>query len=340
MFGGEVRDPEWRRTGNNRMSERLDSIELFVTAVDAGSFAQAADRLRLTRSAVAKSIGRLERRLGARLFHRTTRTQSLTEEGRAYYERCVSALSELDEAEAALAARRREPTGRLRVSAPVLFGRHCITPVLLQLAQRHPALQIEMSFSDRVVDLIEERFDIAVRVGSLQNSSSLTARRLGSQSMAICAAPSYLSKYGFPKTVHEIGARDCIVYSQGGRCSPWRVRDEQQIRQVSANGRLAFDDLQAIADAAVAGAGYAWLPCWLLAPHVRNRELVLVMDSDRVLATDIHAVWPTTRHLPTKTRVAIDALVESVPAMLGYSGPERKLPIVRTLDHLVSSATP
>ena len=320
------------------MSERLDSIELFVSAVEAGSFAQAADRLRLTRSAVAKSIGRLERRLGARLFQRTTRTQSLTEEGRDYYERCVRALSELDEAEAALAARRREPTGRLRVSAPVLFGRHCITPVLLQLTQRHPALQIEMSFSDRVVDLIEERFDIAVRVGALQNSSSLSTRRLGSQSMAICAAPSYLSRYGFPKTLQEIGARDCVVYSQAGRCLPWRVRDGKQIRELRANSRLAFDDLQAIADAAVAGAGYAWLPCWLLASHVRNGELALVMDSERVLATDIHAVWPTTRHMATKTRVAIDALVKSVPAMLGHPEPDPELPIIRPLDHAAAGA--
>lgn len=304
------------------MSERLDNIELFVTAVEAGSFAQAAERLRLTRSAVAKSIGRLERRLGTRLFHRTTRTQSLTEEGQAYYERCVRALSELDEAEAALAARRSEPSGRLRVSVPVLFGRHCIAPVLLRLANRYPALQIEMSFSDRVVDLVEENYDLAVRVGALQDCSSLMSRRLGKQSMAICAAPSYLARHGFPGTLSEIGARDCIVYSQDGRSAPWRVRDGRDIRELRASSRIAFDDLQAIADAAAVGAGFAWLPCWLVAPHVRDGELTVVMDSDLVLGTNIHAVWPATRHLPMKTRVAIDALVAHVPGMLAY--PERE----------------
>jgi DNA-binding transcriptional LysR family regulator len=309
------------------MSERFDNIESFIAAVEAGSFAQAAERLRLTRSAVAKSIGRLEQRLGVRLFQRTTRTQSLTEEGRAYYERCVRALSELDEAEASIAARRSEPSGRLRVSVPVLFGRHCIAPVLLRLAHQHPSLSVEVSFSDRVVDLVDGGYDLAVRVGALQDSSSLMSRRLGKQSMAICAAPSYLERNGFPSSLDEIGARDCIAYSQGGHCSAWRVRDGHEIRELRPDSRIMFDDLQAIADAAVVGGGFAWLPCWLLAPHIRRGELVLVMDSERVLGTDIHAVWPATRHMPGKTRAAIDALAMHVPGMLAYPEPEAEADI-------------
>jgi DNA-binding transcriptional LysR family regulator len=301
------------------MRERLSGIVAFVQAVETGSFAQAAERMQLTRSAVGKSIARLEERLGVRLFHRTTRRQSLTEDGQAYYERCVRVLAELDAAEAALETGRREPSGRLRVSVPVLFGRHCVVPVLLGLAGKYPGLAVDVSFSDRVVDLIEEGFDLAVRIGTLPDSGSLAARRLGSQRMAISASPSYLAKHGHPQSVEDLQGHTGIVYGRAGQTAPWPVRDASGIiREPRIKSRLRFDDLQAIAGAAVSGAGLAWLPCWLSAPHVRAGELILVMDSQRVLATDIHAVWPQARHLPSKVRAAIDALAAEIPAMIGY----------------------
>jgi DNA-binding transcriptional LysR family regulator len=306
------------------MRERLNGIVAFVQSVETGSFAQAAERMQLTRSAVGKSVARLEEQLGVRLFHRTTRRQSLTEDGQAYYERCVRVLAELDAAEAAFDTGRREPTGRLRVSVPVVFGRHCVAPVLLRLARKYPGLAVEVSFSDRVVDLMEEGFDLAVRIGTLPDSGSLAARRLGSQRMAICAAPSYLAEHGHPRDVEDFNGHTGIVYGRAGQIAPWPVRDGTgSIREPRIEGRLRFDDLQAIADAAVSGAGLAWLPCWLLAPHVRAGELILVIDSQRVLATDIHAVWPQTRHLSSKVRAAIDVLVAEIPAMIGY--PDRQI---------------
>jgi DNA-binding transcriptional LysR family regulator len=299
------------------MRNHLSDIVAFVQSVEAGSFALAAERMQLTRSAVGKCVARLEKRLGVRLFLRTTRRQSLTEDGQAYYERCVRVLAELDAAEAALDRGRRVPSGRLRVTAPVLFGRRCVAPVLLKLACKYPGLTMEASFSDRVVDLVEEGFDLSVRIGTLPDSASLTARRLGTQRMAICAAPSYLAEHGCPTNVDELDGHAGIVYRPTVR-APWLVRDSDgQLREPRINSRLQFDDLQSIADAAVAGAGLAWLPCWLLAPHVRAGELVLVMDSQRVLATDIHVVWPRTRYLPSKTRAAIDMLVEEIPSMIG-----------------------
>jgi DNA-binding transcriptional LysR family regulator len=301
------------------MRERLNGIVAFVQSVETGSFAQAAERMQLTRSAVGKSVARLEEQLGVRLFHRTTRRQSLTEDGEAYYERCVRVLAELDAAEAAFDTGRREPTGRLRVSVPVLFGRHCVAPVLLRLARKYTGLAVEVSFSDRVVDLIEEGFDLAVRIGTLPDTGSLAARRLGSQRMAICAAPSYLAEHGHPRNVEDLNGHTGIVYGRAGQIAAWPVRDGAgSIREPLIESRLRFDDLQAIADAAVSGAGLAWLPCWLLAPYVRAGELILVMDSQRVLATDIHAVWPQTRHLSSKARAAIDALVTEIPVMIGY----------------------
>lgn len=300
------------------LNDRLTGIDTFVHAVEAGSFALAAERLGLTRSAVGKTVARLERRLGARLFQRTTRQQSLTEDGQAYYERCLRALAELDAAEAAFDSGRREPVGRLRVSAPLLFGRHCVAPVLAALAEKYPRLQVEMSFSDRVVDLVEEGFDLAVRIGPLRDSATLAARRLGSQAMGICAAPSYLAQRGMPQSLDDFPSHAAVIYGLNGSSAQWRIRDSDgQWREPIIASRLRFDDVQAIADAAVAGHGLAWLPCWLMSRYLRSGELTLVTSSQNTIAREVHAVWPQSRYLPSKTRTAIDALVEQVPAMLG-----------------------
>lgn len=301
------------------MNDRFGGISAFVEAVEAGSFALAAERMRLTRSAVGKSIAKLEQRLGVRLFHRTTRSQSLTEEGQAYYERCVRALAELDAGASALDSGKREPRGRLRVTAPVLFGRHCVAPAFLELGRRLPRLKIEMSFNDHVVDLVEEGYDLAVRIiGSLTDSSSLVARRLGIQRMVICAAPSYLAAHGKPAGANELSRHVGIAYGRSGRIEPWLMSDGAGgIIKPQVDTRLVFDDLQAIVDAAVAGMGLAWIPCWLMAKHARAGELEILMGCDSVLAADIHAVWPQSHYLPGKTRAAIDALVAEVPGKLG-----------------------
>ena len=299
------------------INERLSGVSAFVEVVEAGSFADAAVRLRVTRSAVGKTIARLEQRLGVRLFHRTTRRQSLTDDGQAYYERCVRALAELNAAEDAIDSGRREPIGRLRVSVPVLFGRCCVAPILLSLAREHQRLEIEVAFTDRVVDLTGESFDLAVRVGVLPDSLNLIARRLGIQRMAICASPAYLERNGRPTHTEDLASHTSVVYGRGGSAVPWRVREHDgSVHESHMAGQLRFDDMQAIADAAVAGAGLAWLPCWLIAKHVAAGELVLVMNSARVVATEIHAVWPQTNRLASKTRLAIDALVSEIPKML------------------------
>lgn len=300
------------------MSDRLNGISAFVEAADAGSFALAAERMRLTRSAVGKSIARLEQRLGVRLFQRTTRSQSLTEDGQAYYERCVRALAELDAGALVLDSGKSEPVGSLRVSAPVLFGRHCVAPVLLALGRLHPQLAIEMSFNDHVVDLVDEGYDLAVRIGNQTDSSTLVARRLTTQRMVICAAPSYLAKHGKPSSIDELSNHASIVYGRSGRIVPWRLQDSAgQVIKPRVDARLIFDDLQAITDAAVEGAGLAWLPCWLMAKHARAGELELVLDCDRMLATEIYVVWPQSHYLPIKIRTAIDALVAEIPGRVG-----------------------
>ncbi|WP_346827934.1 LysR family transcriptional regulator [Serratia inhibens] len=303
------------------MNDRLTGITTFVRVVEAGNFALAAERLHLTRSAVGKTIARLERRLGVLLFHRNARGLSLTQEGQGYYDRCLRALSELDAADAELDNGRREPQGTLRVSAPKLLGRHCITPVLMALVGRYPTLQIDIAFNDRVADLAEEGFDLAIRIGPLDDSANIIARRLGSQHLALCAAPIYLAARGTPQTLAALDGHSGIAYHRFGEDVGWRqLQADAATCKLNIDIRLRLDDLHSLADAAVAGAGLVWLPNWLLARYLRSGELVAVLDDIRLLPSDIHAVWPQTRYLPAKTRAAIDVLLEQMPTrLLGIS---------------------
>jgi DNA-binding transcriptional LysR family regulator len=300
------------------MTDRLSGIAAFVNAAEAGSFALAAERMHLTRSAIGKSIARLEDRLGTRLFHRTTRSQSLTEDGHAFYERCVRALAELEAGEATLHAGRCDPQGRLHVSVPVLFGRRCVAPILLDLAARHPRLELQVSFTDRVTDLVDEGVDLVVRSGRLRDTSAgLVAKKLGEQAMTLCAAPGYLARRGTPQTADDLAAHDGIFYANGRREVGWPMPDAHGATHALVIAhRLRFDDLETIAAATVAGAGIARLPCWLIADEIRSGALVKVLPELPGPRVDVHLAWQQTRHLPSKMRVAIDELAARVPAVL------------------------
>lgn len=305
------------------MTDTLKDIPVFVASVEAGSFAQAAVRLHLSRSAVGKSIARLEERLGVRLFHRTTRSQRLTDNGALFYERCLRALEEIRGAESQLETGKHQVNGRLRVAVPVLFGRQCIAPLLIELAQEHPGLELEMSFSDRVVDLVEEGFDMAVRNGALADSSVLVARRLGEHRMILCAAPDYLLKNGQPQTVDDLRQHTAINYTRAGRVLPWQLMDyDGTSRTFIPRSSLNMDDLQAICDAALAGHGLAWLPCWMVIKEIQQGNLVPLLDQAPDVRFDVHAVWQQTPHLPLRVRIAIDKLANRLPAVMSLDLPE------------------
>lgn len=304
------------------MTDTLKDIPVFVASVEAGSFAQAAVRLHLSRSAVGKSIARLEERLGVRLFHRTTRSQRLTDNGALFYERCLRALEEIRGAESQLETGKHQVSGRLRVAVPVLFGRQCIAPLLIELAQEHPELELEMSFSDRVVDLVEEGFDMAVRNGALADSSVLVARRLGEHRMVLCAAPDYLFKNGQPQTVDDLRQHTAINYTRAGRVLPWQLMDyDGTSRTFIPRSSLNMDDLQAICDAALAGHGLAWLPCWMVIKEIQQGDLVPLLKQAPDVRFDVHAVWQQTPHLPLRVRIAIDMLVKRLPAVMSLEFP-------------------
>ena len=304
------------------MPDTLKGIPVFVASVEAGSFAQAAVRLHLSRSAVGKRLARLEERLGGRLFHRTTRSQRLTDNGALFYERCLRALEEIRGAESQLETGKHQVNGRLRVAVPVLFGPQCIAPLLLELAQEHPGLELEMSFSDRVVDLVEEGFDMAVRNGALADSSVLVARRLGEHRMVLCAAPDYLLKNGQPQTVDDLRQHTAINYTRAGRVLPWQLMDyDGTSRTFIPRSSLNMDDLQAICDAALAGHGLAWLPCWMVIKEIQQGDLVPLLKQAPDVRFDVHAVWQQTPHLPLRVRIAIDMLVKRLPAVMSLEFP-------------------
>lgn len=299
------------------MRDNLDGVGVFVEAVEAGGFARAAERLALTRSAVGKTVARLEARLGVRLFHRTTRSQSLTEDGQIYYERCLRALEELRGAEALLDSGRREVSGKLKVSMPVLFGRYCVQPILLDLAREHSKLELDLRFSDSVVDLISERFDLAVRNGAPGEGSGLSTRRIATQRKIVCAAPSYLAARGAPADIADMIHHDALVYWRNDQLFPWVLRDgKADTVQVPLRWRLQFDNMEAVVDAALRGMGIGCVPDWLVRGHLEAGRLVTVLDRFPSLPLETYAVWPTARHLPMRLRAAIDTLSARLQASL------------------------
>ncbi|MGV6807545.1 MAG: LysR family transcriptional regulator [bacterium] len=294
------------------MSDRIDAIAVFVQVVESGNFSAAAQHLHLTRSAVGKIVAGLEQRLGARLFQRTTRQQKLTEEGQLFYEHSLRIMAELREAEAAVESGRREPSGRLRVSVPIVYGRLRVAPLLTALVHRHSGLKLEMNFTDQVVDLIHEGFDLAVRIGPLVDSSSLVARRFATNRMVICGAPEYFAKYGRPESLTDLANHFGILYGRPGYEAPWRAMDEhQQIKQYAPASRLLVNDLEVIAEQALMGRGMAYLPCWLVQPYLNDGRLELALDESHAVEHGIFAVWPKANYLPSKTRAAIDCLVST-----------------------------
>lgn len=298
-------------------SERLKGIDVFVCVADAGSFRIAAERMHLTASAISKSIARLEARLGARLFQRTTRRLALTDAGMTFYRTCTGVLAELEEAELSLHSENSELQGRVRLDLPGAYGRAQALPLILRFAQAHPRLLPHVSFSDRYSDPIAEGVDIVVRVGGADIwPDTLGHRYLGSEWHVFCASPAYLSQHGTPLTEDDLQHHQCIAYGWvDGNVSPWsfsghRAAGETERRQVPAT--LVVGDGEGLLVSVLTGCGIAQLPTWLIQQHLEAGTLVEVLPR---LATDgqaINLVWQKSRQsLPR-----ISALLEVLAAGL------------------------
>lgn len=299
-------------------ADSLGGIAAFVQAVQSGNFSSAAQRLHLSRSAVGKAVARLEEQLGVQLFQRTTRSQKLTAEGELFYQRCLRILAELEGAEDELGGGRQSPRGRLRLSMPVLLGRRCLAPILLEQAERWPDLQLELSFSDRKVDLLEEGIDLAIRSGSLDDTPGLRSRSLGRHLMVVCAAPAWLARHGTPQSLDELAQQPAVLYGRGAQGASWAFQGTTgKLLEIRPPARLLLDDLEAMLQAACRGLGVTRLPSWLVEAALREGELVALTFAERAQPIEIQAIWPAMRQLPVRMRLVLDELVERLPPLLG-----------------------
>lgn len=285
----------------------LEDIRAFVEVAEAGGFGRAGQRLGLSKSMVSRRVSRLEAELGAQLLSRTTRGVAVTEAGAEFKERADRVLAELEAARDDLAQRGREIVGALRISAPLTFGMTHLSPVLAELAARHPKLTVDVSYSDRFVDLIGERYDAAVRVGTLEDSS-LVARKIAPIRGAVVASPAYLEAHGAPQRPEDLIGREAVMNGS----EVWRFQDGKKVITIRPEGRFKADNGPALLAAAAAGLGVAMLPTFLAGPAIERGELVPLLLEFPTPPAGLYVVRPPpAAHMPAKVRALTDILVET-----------------------------
>lgn len=290
------------------MSE-LDDIRSFVAVVDAGGFGRAAHQLGLAKSIVSRRVARLEADLGTRLLSRTTRGVAPTEAGLEFKARGERVLADLEEARDAVARQADGVAGRLRLSMPLTFGIRHLAPVLADLAVRHPRLRLDVEASDRMVDLIGERFDAAVRIGSLKDSS-LVARRIATIHTVVVGSPAYLARHGRPALPADLEAHECLAYT-GTALPDWHFRVNRRIVTIRPSGRLRSDSGDTLTQWAEAGLGLAMVPTFIVSDAIAAGRLEAVLRDYPLPETGLYVVRPPGAYVPGKVRVLIDSLVET-----------------------------
>jgi DNA-binding transcriptional LysR family regulator len=288
--------------------DRFDEIAAFTAVADARSFTQGARRLGVSSAQVSKLVARLENRLGARLLNRTTRDVSLTDTGRAYLERARLLLEDLEILEGSVRDQ-SGPRGLLRISAPVSFGSAQLTPALLDFACAYPEVSLDVSSTDRMVNLVEEGFDVGVRIGTLADSS-LIARRLASVRILTCASPEYLQRAGTPQTPEDLATHEVIIDTNAADPNVWRFISDNDTHDVRVHGRLRFGGASACVAAARRGLGITRTPAFAASADLREGRLVPLLCAYEPETIYIHVVYPHARHLAAKVRAFVDFLVE------------------------------
>lgn len=289
--------------------DRLASMEVFVRVAEVKGFTEASRRLGLSKSSVSKHVAALENHLGVRLLNRTTRRLSLTEAGVDYYECCRRIAGDIEAAEESVTRLHTEPRGHLKVNAPMSFGRLHLAPAIPEFLARYPHVTVEMSMDDRIVDLIEEGFDLAVRITRLEDSS-LIARRIASTRRIVCASPDYLTKHGVPRRPADLAQHNCLIYSYSPAGDRWRFSGPDGDHTVRVNGNFRANSGDALCAAALDGLGIMTIPDFIAGEDLRAGNLRAVMEDYHLPEIPIQAVYPHQRHVTAKLRVFIDYLVE------------------------------
>lgn len=290
--------------------DRFEEMRAFAAVVDAGSFVRAADALDLSKTAVSRLVGDLEARLGVRLLHRTTRKLSLTGEGEVFCARCKELLADVEEAEAEVTARADQAAGLVRVNVPVSFGLLQLAPLWPAFMARHPQVSLDVTLADRIVDLVEEGFDLAVRIARLP-ASTLVSRRLTSTRLVLCASPEYLRREGSPAHPTEIARRVVFAYTLLATGEQWSFEGPDGAVTVKITPRLRSNSGDTCAAAALQHQGLVLQPSFLIGEYLRSGALVEVLPQYRSMELGVYAVYASRKHTPPKVRVLIDFLVEA-----------------------------
>ena len=280
-----------------------DGLDEFVAVVETGGFLRAAERLRVSSSHVSRQIARLEERLQARLLYRTTRRVSLTEAGQAFYVRCQRLIEERNQAFQAVSDLNSAPTGLLRMTAAVAYGERFIVPLVNEFMGRHPRLRVEIELTNRTLDLVQEGYDLAIRLGRL-NDSSLVATRLAPRAMYLCAAPEYLARYGRPHTLSELAQHNCLI----GTSDVWTFRQDNREHSIRPTGNWRCNSGEAVLDATLRGFGLCQLPDYYVLEPLRQGRLVSLLEANQPPNTAVWAVYPQRRLLSAKVAQLIEAL--------------------------------
>lgn len=287
----------------------LGAMNVFRTVADKGGFSTAAKQLGISKASVSKQVAALEDRLGARLLNRTTRQLSLTEVGQGYLDRIRQILDDVTETETAVSRHHAAPCGTIRVSAPMSFGLLHLSPALCDFMARYPDLSVDLTLNDRRVDLVEEGFDVALRIGALADSS-LIARRIAPARLAVCATPAYWDAHGRPATPDDLVHHNACVYTIVDRPDVWSFIGPDGPQSVKVSGRLRANNGQVLRDAAVSGHAVILSPTFLVGPDLRTGRLERVLENYPAKEAGIFAVYPPGRHLSAKVRAFVDFLVE------------------------------
>lgn len=290
--------------------DKFQEMQAFVAVVDAGSFVRAAEAIGSSKAAVSRHVGELEDRLGVRLLNRTTRSLSMTDDGQAFYYHCTELLSLLEEAEGDLGTRSVEASGLLRVSAPVTFGILHLAPLWGDFLARYPKVRLDVSLSDRAVDLVEDGFDLAIRISSVMRPS-LIARKLASTRLVLCASPAYLAQRGMPQHPRELAEHDVIAYTYGAFRDEWTLDGPEGPVAVKVSPRLYANNGDTCRAAALRAQGVILQPDFLIGGDLASGELVEILPQYSTGELGVYAIYASRRHLPLKLRYLIDFLADA-----------------------------
>ena len=290
--------------------DRLAAMRAFVTTVERRSFAAAARALRLSRSAVSKHVGDLERDLGVQLLSRTTRRVTPTELGQLYFERVSAILADVDDADRIAQERQAAPSGLLRINAPMSFGTILLGPVIADFLRAHPDLRLHVVLSDEHVETVQDGLDVTLRIADLP-TSSLVARKIAPVERVLCASPTYLAAHGTPKTPGDLRAHRALAYGYLATGNQWKLSGADGDHWIDPHWALCANNAELLRDAAIAGQGMALLPVFIAGAALDDGRLVPVLADWRAPPLTLYALYPPTRHLAAKTRVFIDFLVRA-----------------------------